>query len=553
MLDSVLEFLAGLGIFLVGVKLLSGGLEKIAGSKFRKYIDKFTKNIFGGFSFGTLMAVVTQSSMASVVMTMSFATAGIISIFQALAFVFGSNVGTSISTIIVAFNSISLSKFFAVLGIVGVLISIFSKKSTVKNWGYTIAGLGLIFAGLNVLSGASLAFRESDAFMNFIEQINNPYLYFIFGIALTLLTHSSTATIALLVSIVASTGFGGAISLTSVAFCVYGSNVGTALTTLSVSLSSSTEAKKVSFIHILFNILGCVIFIPLTYTNWLNLIEVLNINNSFKIVFINIIFNLVSALIFLPFSKLFIKLTNSLIKDRKSKLNKIYVLDDSMLKTPYIVINNLNLCLLDLVNKLSDILNELKTYCENFESMHSKSIRLKVEEVLELNSKIISNYMKIQTYIESDEEMEKLFFIQTTSKNYERILKNYLSILTYVKDNKENKIYFTQKQIKQFHKTFNYLYDIIENTKIIMNNYIDNIDRKEYFLPSLLILQRSDEIDNIKSNIKREIMEGSFSNDKRIEKYTMFINVINSLSQIAENFSDISLQVTNIVTKNKEI
>lgn len=552
MLYTILEFLSGLGVFLVGVKLLSNGLEKISGSSFKKYITKFTKNSFGGVTLGTLMAFITQSSMAGVVMVMGFSSAGIIALTQAVFLIFGCNIGTSLSTVIVAFNSFSLSKFLAVFAIVGIIMSQFFKNEKIKTWGNILAGFGLMFAGLNLLSGATEVFRSSSGFINFLTTINNPMLYLLFGTVLTILTHSSTATIALLVALCGS-GFVAPLSITNVAFAVYGSNIGTALTTLTVALSGTVESRKVSFVHILFNAIGCVVFGLLEFTGWLKIFDYLNISACFKIVLINIIFNVVMTILLYAFSKPIIKLTNKVVKEKIDSENKIYILDETMFNIPAAAIVNLNTCVIDLINKLELILKDVKLYCGNFASNHSKNIKIKAEKVKELNARTISNALKVQTYADNSKDLEKLYFIQLTCKNIERILENYLKIIGYVKNNKDKKVNFTERQKEEFASMFNLLEGIIENTKIVITNINLDEDKKEYLNSSISILQKADDLDIIKTSIKKETMEGNFPHQKRIEEYTMFLNIINCLDQIAVNFSDIALTITDFLTNNKEI
>lgn len=552
MLYTILEFLSGLGVFLVGVKLLSNALEKLSSSSFKKYITKFTKNSFGGVTLGTLMAFITQSSMAGVVMAMGFSSAGIITLIQALFLVFGCNIGTSLSTIVVAFNSFSLSKFLAVFGIIGMIMSQFFKNEKVKTWGSILAGFGLMFAGLNVLSGATEVFRSNGTFTSFLTSINNPFLYLIFGALITILTHSSTATIALLVAL-CGTGFVAPLSITNVAFAVYGANIGTALTTLSVAISSTVEARRVSFMHILFNTIGCVVFGLLEFTGWLRLFDLINIATSFKIVLINVVFNVVMTILLYAFSKPIVKLTNKLVKEKVDKEDKIYVLDETIFNVPSTAIINLNACVVDLIDKVDLILQDVKVYCENFSLTHSKNIRVKVEKINSLNSRTISNALKVQTYANQNEDIEKLYLIQLTCKNIERILGNYLRIVGYVKDNKDKKVNFTEGQKEKFSQMFALLEGIITNTKAIIININSDADKKECFIPSIKILQEADAIDQIKTSIKKETMEGIFPHQKRIEEYTMFLNIINCLDQIAVNFSDIALTLTDFLTHNKEI
>ena len=553
MLYSILEFLSGLGVFLVGVKLLSGGLEKLSSAGMQKSINKFTKNIFGGTFLGTAITLATQSSMASIIMVMSFSSAGVITLLQAMGVIFGCNIGTALTTVIVGFGSFSFSKFLAVLGIIGFLIAQLSKNTTLKNFGTMLAGFGLLFAGLSLVSGATSAFKESQTFLSFFSSMNNPLLYLVFGMLITIVTHSSTATIAMLVALIGTTGFGDIISLESAAFAIYGCNIGTALTTLSVSLSSSCEAKRISFAHILFNVIGAIVFSALHFTGWLKLIDLINISSGFKLILINIIFNVATAFLLIPFSKLLAKFTHFVIRDKVSVENKIYILDDNLIEVPEAAILQLNLCITDLFDKIEGILKEVNYYCTDFDKIHSKIIRSKAEEVYALNNKVIVNVIRAQSGATNEDHKQKLFIIQMTAKNFERILKNCFRILGYVKYNKDDKTFFTQKQIKHFRKNFEIVYEIITNTRIIVNNLNSGEEKKEFFMPSLNVLQKVDELDELKSVIKRQIMEDNFATDKRIERYTMFLNVINCLDQIAVNFSDVALTVTDYLTKNKEI
>ncbi|MBE5746483.1 MAG: Na/Pi cotransporter family protein [Clostridiales bacterium] len=550
MLYSILEFIAGLGIFLFAVKILGGALERISSVKIKKGLSKLSKNSFAGLGFGTLMAFVTQSSLASVVMTMSFTDSLMITFFSSIAIIFGCNIGTSLSTILVSFGSLSFSKFFAILTLIGALITTFVKNKKAKEIGNIIASIGMFFVGLNLLSGACSVLKTSQTFLNIFTTLNHPVLYLLLGIILTLITQSSTVTIAMLISIVGGTSGFDVISLTNCAFAIYGSNIGTALTALIMSLSGGIESKRVAFSHVVFNLIGTVLFILFTWLGYLKIFEIININSSFVIVLINIIFNVVTAILLFPFIKFIYKLCMKLINGKVKKEDEIYYLKPNTLNNANIALSQLNLCVIDLLYRVQDVSKITRAYCEDYSITHSKNIGTKFEYLLSLNERIKNNIFLIQADIVGEEET--LYFLQVTTKNIERIIKNNFRIINYVKQNKDNQIKFTQKQIstfKQMHENLNILTD---NVILILDFINKNVDKKEYFIPNLTVIQTTEEINTIVNKVKRDMIATNIYTEKKIDKCDAFTNIVNCIESMSANYTDIALTVTNYLTKNKE-
>lgn len=546
MLYNILNFVAGLGVFLFAVKILGGALERLSSIKIKKGLSKIGKNSFRGIGFGTLMAFITQSSLASVVMTMSFADSSMLTLLSSITIIFGCNIGTSLSTILISFNTLSISKFLAILTLIGALIATFSKNKKTKDIGTIIASFGMFFVGLNILSGACSELKL--VFIDIFTKINNPFLYLILGLVITLITQSSTVTIALLISIVGGTSGFDVISIVNCAFAIYGSNIGTALTAMLVSVSSGVESKKVAFSHVIFNLVGSVIFIVLTYVGYLKLFNLFVIDASFVIVLINMIFNIVTTIIILPFKKPLAKLCNACIHQKVKKEDEIYYLKAN--NSPIVAINQMNTCIIDLIERLEKVSYEVQDYCVDYNIAHSKQIRKKLEKLLQLNEKIISNIISIQSEISGEEE--NIYFLQVTTKNVERIIKNHFRILNYVKNNKDNKIYFTQKQISVFKELNENLKTITTNLKLIVELINKGESKKEYFVPNLKILEVSEIINEIVNKLKREMIATNIYTEKKIEKCDMFINIVNCIENTSANYTDIALMVTNFLTKNKE-
>lgn len=549
MLYNVLEFLAGLGIFVFAVKILGGALERLSSAKIKKGLTRLSKNSFSGLGFGTLMAFVTQSSLASVIMTMSFADSLMISTLSSIAIIFGCNIGTSLSTILVSFNSLSISKFLALLTLVGALIATFTKNKKLKEVGQIIASFGMFFVGLNLLSSSSSILKTHPLVLNFFTNINSGVLYLIVGIVLTLITQSSTVTIAILISIVGVNGF-DVISLTNCAFAIYGSNIGTALTAYILSLTQGVESKRVAFSHVLFNLFGTLVFIILTIFGYLKIFNFININSSFIIVLINIIFNVVTSMLLFPFIKLLHKICNVIVREKVKKENEIYYLTPSHLNSSSLALSRLNLCVIDLIKRIEDISKEIQDYSKNYNITHSINISKKLEKLSSLNEKVKSNIFKVQNDLLGEEE--NIYFLQVTNKNIERIIRNYFRIINYVKFNKDNKIIFTQKQISTFEIMYNSLETVTKNVKIIVEFINKDAEKKEYFIPNLKVMQSNENINQIVSSVKREMISTNIYTEKKMDKCEMFTNVVNCIDNIAENYTDIALTVTNFLTKNKE-
>lgn len=549
MLYNILEFIAGLGIFLFAVKILSGALERLSSVKIKKGLNKLSRNSFAGLGFGTVMAFVTQSSLASVVMTMSFADNLMISLFSSIAIIFGCNIGTSLSTILVSFSSFSISEFLALLTIIGALISTFVKNKKAKEVGTIIASIGMFFVGLNLLSDACTALKTSQTFLNFFTSLNHPALYFILGIVLTLLTQSSTVTVAILISIIGTTGF-DVINITNCAFAIYGSNIGTALTAMIMSISGGIESKRVAFSHVLFNLIGSIIFTLFTMLGYLKIFDLITMSSSFVIVLINIIFNVVTAIILFPFIKPIYKFCNKILKEKIKKEDEIYYLKNHNLSSSNLALTQLNMCVVDLIYRIQEASIQTRAYCEDYSVTHSKNIGIKFEYLLSLNERVKNNLFLIQSDIAFEEE--NLYFLQVTNKNIERIIKNNFSIINNVKYNKDNNVKFTQKQIATFKQMHDLLNVLTDNVILILEFINKNVDKKEYFIPNLIVLQTMEEINSIVNKVKREMIATNIYTEKKIEKCDIFTNIVNCIESMSENYTDIALTVTNYLTKNKE-
>ena len=250
-MDMVTFFslLGGLGLFLLGMKDMSEGLEKAAGARMRGILEFFTKNRFIGMMVGILFTAVVQSSSATTVMVVSFVNSGLMTLLQATGVILGANIGTTVTGQLIAFNLSDIAPLFVIIGVVMVM---FCKKVKVKNVGEVILGFGILFLGLSIMGDAMTTIKESPQIVELLKSLRNPFAAMMVGFVITAILQSSSATVGIVI-LMASQGL---LAFTICPFLVLGCNMGSCVSALIASLGGNKDAKRAAMIHFLFNVVG---------------------------------------------------------------------------------------------------------------------------------------------------------------------------------------------------------------------------------------------------------------------------------------------------------
>lgn len=353
----IMLILGGMGTLLIGMRMLSANLTRLAHDRLKNLLGKTARNRFACMGIGAAVTVIAQNSGFTTVMVVGLVNAGIMSLFQATAIIMGANVGTTLAAWLIALGGgkFSFTVFFLAFASIGAFITTFAKSEKIQTLGNAIAGLGLLFVGLNVMSGAlnfSEGSAEYNAISNFLGSINTPFLPVIFllvGIAVTALVQSSTAVNAIVITMAAAGLFNNLSDGNALFFIVIGSNVGTCVTALISSIGANGNAKRAALIHFMFNLFGTVIFMVIMLC-WKGFAKTLIVpvfpnNTEFQITFFHTLFNVVCAALFLPFVNQFVKLANLIVRDKKQPSGKrkkiIDDLDERLLKTPSVALAHL--------------------------------------------------------------------------------------------------------------------------------------------------------------------------------------------------------------------
>lgn len=347
---SILSLVAGVGVFLIACTMMSSNLESLGSRKMKALFAKTSNSKLLGVGVGTAATVVIQSSSATSVMAIGFVNAGIMSLTQAATVIFGANIGTTITGQLVALgmfggNTISTSIIFATFAGIGAFISTFAKKDHLKKIGGIMAGFGMIFVGLSLMSGSMEAFAEQESVRNFLAIFKNPLLLVLIGALLTALIQSSSVMTSISITMVVT----GLISLNQGIYITMGSNIGTCVTALIAGITSSRNAKRTALMHVIFNVSGVIVFMLIGLFlqfggidfGWLFEKMFPNAPQT-QLAMFHTIFNVVTVIIVLPLTNLLVKLVTKIIPDKKVVKNgdepHLYYVDYHMLATPPVAV-----------------------------------------------------------------------------------------------------------------------------------------------------------------------------------------------------------------------
>lgn len=331
---NILSMAGGLGLFLFGIRTMGDGLENAAGAKLKRMLEVLTGNRFLAVLVGFVVTAIIQSSTATTVMVVGFVNAGMMSLAQAVGVIMGANIGTTVTSLLIALNFSSVA---AASVLVGVILMLASKKTVVKNLGSIFTGFGLLFLGIDMMSDSMAPLRDSAGFMNFIVTVSEsplrPLFGIILGIVMTAVLQSSSASVGVLQTLAMQ----GLVPLKFSVFVLFGQNIGTCLTALFSTVGAKKNSKRAAVIHLLFNLIGTGIFILIAlltpYVEW---IEKLSPDPMAQIAISHIVFNIVSTVVMFPFAKALVKLSCLLVPGKDDSESEMHCkfIDDRLLNTP---------------------------------------------------------------------------------------------------------------------------------------------------------------------------------------------------------------------------
>ena len=330
---TFIEVLGGLGLFLFGMKLMGDGLENVAGDKLKNILEKVTSNRIMAVIIGALVTAIIQSSSATTVMAVSFVSAGLMNLMQATGVIMGANIGTTITAQLVSFKLDEIAPLFIGIGAIALLTL---KKKKNRNIAAIALGFGILFMGMGAMSGALKPLANSPMFTNIIYKIGeNKLLGVLVGLGMTAVIQSSSATTGILIALASA----GSITMSAALPIIFGCNIGTCVTALLAAAGSKRAANKAALVHLIFNVVGVIIFLP--FTNFVIRI-ISNIDPTDiarQVANAHTIFNVSVTIILLPLAKYLVMLVNKILPgDDVIETEGAMYLDKALLDTPVIAL-----------------------------------------------------------------------------------------------------------------------------------------------------------------------------------------------------------------------
>ena len=536
---SFIELLAGLGAFLLGFKILSDNIERLATNKLRRWFDKTSKSRLAGVGIGAGVTAIIQSSSATTVMVVGFVNVGLMSLYQATAIIMGANIGTTITAQIASLQAFNFIGFITVFTCVGVFMEMLSKNEKVKTVGLMLAGLGLVFLGLECMSGAMEIFRDSLKFREFLQSVGNPFLLLLIGVGFTALVQSSSAVTSIVIVMVGSgmtIGNGG----NDVLFLILGSNIGTCITAILSSIGANTNAKRASLIHLMFNVFGSVIFtifllcwpsfLDMTLARWFTAPET-------QVAMFHTFFNVICTIIFLPFTKVFVKIATTVIRDKKTAAGGVKaagkpaatLLDARFLGTPSIAIAQANKETAIMAGLAMESLDTaFKAFLEGDESAKAK-----VEEingkVAETGRQIVDYLIKISSTDVMTEDEKTISAIHHATGDILRIGELADNITKYTRNCKRDGIEFSAGVIRSLEQMYEKITDLYQNT-------LEVFDHKD--ITALKAVDATEEeIDNSRRAIINDHIKRLNEGKCKPESSGVFINLVGNLERAADHLT----------------
>ena len=532
-ISNIISLLGGLGAFLFGMKYMGDGLEMAAGSKMKDLLEKLTRNRLLGFLLGVLVTVVIQSSSATTVMVMGFINAGIMDLAQATGVIFGANIGTTITSVLIALDVSGIAPFCLFLG---AFLMLYSKKKQTKHIGQIILGFGLLFQGLHTMSGAMKPLKDVIWFQDFIMNAKNPMLGILVGAVLCAVIQSSSAAVGILQALAMQ----GLMPLYFASFLICGVNIGSAMPTILASMNARNNAKRAAMIYLINNVVGAVIMTVVTlafpYTQF---IESIIPDPMFQVSVVHIIFKVVSAAVLLPLTNQVVKLTYLLVpKQKHEDACRLEYIDVHLVSSPSVT-------LLQIRNEVERMAGLVRT---NIQLSTSALLSSRVadakpiednEAVIDYLTDAISDFLvKLNVREMNDGDAQYVNRVFQTLSDLERIGDYAEKLLHLTEQQEEKKVVYSASALQE-------LAVINDNATQLFDDAVAGFYRQDVHLDQLKRMAKTQrQLRKLTNQSQLNHMERLRTGQCSVEAGILFGEILNSLSRIGGHSINIAEAAT---------
>lgn len=536
-INILLGLFGGLALFLFGMEFMGDGLENAAGSRLKSFFDKAITNPLKGALVGTIVTAIIQSSSATTVMVVGFVNAGLMSLYQAVGVIMGANIGTTITGQLITFK---IDDYIPLFIIIGAALILFMKQEKRKEIGKIVFGFGLLFMGLSQMKDAMSPIAQTTFFQDLILTLEgNMFLGILVGAAMTAVVQSSSASTAILLSLAAT----GAISLQVAIPILFGNNIGTCVTALLSSLNANKVAKKAAFIHLSFNLIGTLIFLPLI--NILSqVVMYMGGDIDKQIANAHTIFNIVNAIILLPFAGVFVKLANLALKDKEGEKPTINRLDRRFLETPAIAFEQAFQESLTMYDLAKENLTLSTNALIDGKVKNLKKIFENESEINRLERELSTFLVSISSHDITEVDTNRIASMIKIISDIERIGDHSKNIAELAEEVSTSKLTFTSDALEELRLMYNYT---IESINSSYASYKNNNRQKAN---DTMIFEEN--IDRLEELLRDKHIQRLSQNKCNAHSGAVFLDAISNFERIGDhsiNIAEYVLSLDNNMTK----
>lgn len=536
----IMPLLGGLGLFLYGMTVMSEGLEKSAGNKLEKIIEKLSGNIFKGVLMGALVTMVIQSSSATTVMVVGFVNAGVMTLTQAIGVIMGANIGTTITAQLV---SINLTMLAPIAIAIGVGIKLFSKNNKRIILGEIILGFGILFLGMELMKDALSPLKEYQGFTDLIKSIGTGSIWgslkgFGIGLIVTAIVQSSSATTGIMVAL-ASTG---ALPIEAAFPMLLGTNVGTCVTALLSSIGANRTAKRAAVMHLMFNLIGTVIFFAFFSGLTVKIVSAIDNDPERQLANAHTLFNVVNTILLIPFAGLIVKSVSVIIpvtaEEKETTSLGVKYLDERILETPTIALGQVVKEVLHMGNvAMISFESAINAIRNNDQKSVEKTFKVE-KTVNKLESEISDYLVKLSnTPIDNDDRMviDGLF---STINDIERVGDHADNIAELALYKMDNNVVFSDTA----------LVEMDEMVSKVMEAYVLSLEamKDEDRYKAQRVIEIEGVVDEMEKTLRKKHISRLNNGQCETSSGIIFLDMISNLERISDHSSNIALAVLDV-------
>lgn len=549
---SIVQMIGGLALFIYGMTTMGKGLERAAGSKLEKTLEKMTGNVFTALIMGMVVTMVIQSSSATTVMVVGFVNAGIMTLKQSVGVILGANIGTTITAQILRlsggegsgnlFMDLLKPKNLAyIIVLVGVIIMMLAKKRRTRDIADIFTGFGILFIGMAVMEGAVAPLADLPQFADLFAAISNPVLGVVVGAGVTAIIQSSSASVGILQALSTT----GAITYSAAIPIILGQNIGTCITAFLSSLGGSKNARRTAMVHFYFNLIGSIAFLVAIYavqytvgfSFWENPIDKGGIANF------HTLFNVTCTLLFLPFTGLLVKLARWSVPTGETQEDPLAKLEPRFLTTPALALDQAQRCIADMGEAAKS----------NFHlaidpmfggSAASEEIFREHEAFLDRAEVEIGRYLTTMHNVRSVDQRRQSAEMMHSLSDFEKIGDYAQNIFDRADEFRQAGLSFSATAMNELHTMTDAVSEVLDMTV-------------EAYVTQSVSLARSVEpleevVDTMKEQLKSRHIERLGEGGCTMQTGIHFLDIVHDLEKISDHCSNIAIYTIQLVEGAEE-